>query len=77
VQGVYFRASAREAARRLGLKGWIRNMPDGRVEALASGTVEALAEFERWLASGPVHAQVSGVTSETSHEYPPDGFEIR
>ena len=77
VQGVYYRASAREAARKLGLNGWIRNMPDGRVEALASGTIDALAEFERWLASGPTYADVSGVASETSREQPAHGFEIR
>ena len=77
VQGVCYRASAREAARKLGLNGWIQNTPDGRVEALASGSVAALAEFERWLASGPAHAHVSGVASETSRELPAAGFEIR
>jgi acylphosphatase len=77
VQGVYFRASAREVARRLGLDGWIRNLPDGRVEALARGSVDALATFERWLAEGPEHAKVSGVASETSQEQPVSGFESR
>ncbi len=77
MQGVYYRASARDAARRLGLNGWVRNMVDGRVEALACGTAEALGEFECWLASGPAHAHVSGVISEATGERPAEGFEIR
>ncbi len=77
MQGVYYRASAREVARRLGLHGWIKNLPDGRVETLASGSIDALAEFERWLAAGTAHAKVSGVATETSQEVPLDGFEIR
>ena len=77
MQGVYYRASAREVARRLGLRGWIKNLPDGRVETLASGSIDALAEFERWLAAGTAHAKVSGVATETSQEVPLDGFEIR
>ena len=77
VQGVYYRASTREVARRLGLNGWVKNLPDGRVEALAYGGVDALAEFERWLAAGTANAKVSGVATETSQELPLDGFEIR
>ena len=77
MQGVYYRASAREVARRLGLNGWVKNLPDGRVEALAYGGVDALAEFERWLAAGTANAKVSGVATETSQELPLDGFEIR
>lgn len=77
VQGVFFRASARERARELGLSGWVRNLPDGRVEALAAGSVEALAEFESWLTHGPQQARVSGVTSEVCNDVPPPTFEIR
>ena len=74
VQGVYYRASAREAARGLGLSGWVRNLPDGRVEAVAAGSPAALAEFERWLAQGPPRAEVSAVTSETWQEDVAAGF---
>ena len=77
VQGVFFRASAREIARELGLSGWIRNLADGRVEALASGSPEALDAFGRWLARGPDRARVTGVATETCHEDPSEGFDIR
>lgn len=77
VQGVYFRASAREAARRLGLRGWVRNLPDGRVEALASGPAAAVDAFARWLADGPPQARVTAVTSEASAESPGEDFVVR
>ncbi|MGE0860639.1 MAG: acylphosphatase [Gammaproteobacteria bacterium] len=76
VQGVYFRASAREAARGLSLSGWVRNLADGRVEAVAAGAPQALAEFERWLAKGPPRAEVSAVVSETWQEDVAAGFEV-
>lgn len=77
VQGVYYRASARECALGLGLDGWVMNLPDGRVEAVAAGAVEALAEFERWLAEGPPRAKVSAVTSDVCDEDVSAGFEVR
>ncbi len=61
VQGVFFRASTRIEAQRLGLRGWVRNLPDGRVEALVSGKPEALAALEHWLAIGPPEARVTEV----------------
>jgi len=63
VQGVFFRASARDVALPLGLSGHAINLPDGRVEVLACGGRHALAELERWLAEGPPMASVSGVES--------------
>jgi acylphosphatase len=77
VQGVYFRVSAREAARALGLDGWVCNLPDGRVEAVAVGSAAALAEFARWLAQGPPRARVSAVTSEACEEDVGAGFEVQ
>lgn len=56
---MFFRASAREEARRLGVNGWVRNLPDGRVEVLACGEEQALASFLSWLDRGPEHANVS------------------
>ncbi len=53
VQGVGFRWFVRNAARELGLTGWVRNLADGRVEAEASGPPEALDAFERRLREGP------------------------
>ncbi|MGI9330267.1 MAG: acylphosphatase [Gammaproteobacteria bacterium] len=61
VQGVFFRASTVQQATRLGLRGWARNLADGRVEVLAAGPESALASLEVWLQEGPPDAQVSGV----------------
>jgi len=61
VQGVWFRAATREQALRLGVSGYAKNLPDGRVEVLASGTDEALAALEHWLWQGPPSAKVDGV----------------
>jgi acylphosphatase len=61
VQGVCFRAYTRDEARRLGLKGWVRNLPDGRVEALAQGGPKELRIFESWCSQGPPHARVQDV----------------
>jgi acylphosphatase len=77
VQGVYYRVSARDCARKLGLDGWVMNLPDGRVEAVAAGTPDALDEFAEWLAQGPPRAKVSAVTSEACDEAVGSGFEVR
>ncbi|GLQ97064.1 acylphosphatase [Dyella mobilis] len=61
VQGVFFRASAREEAVRLGLSGYARNLADGRVEVVADGPAEAVQELERWLWQGPPAAHVDEV----------------
>jgi acylphosphatase len=61
VQGVFFRASAAEEARRLGLRGWIRNLPDGRVEAEAEGERAALERFVQFCGRGPPAAKVDDV----------------
>jgi acylphosphatase len=53
VQGVFFRASSRDAARERGLLGWVRNLPDGRVEALFEGPEEELAAMLEWCRHGP------------------------
>ncbi len=77
VQGVFYRASAQETARRLGLTGWVRNLPDGRVEALAHGHPDQLQDFTDWCRSGPPHARVSEVTVESVNESPDvTGFDV-
>ena len=53
VQGVFFRAATREHANRLSLRGWVRNLPDGRVEALFEGEEERLKEILGWCHQGP------------------------
>jgi acylphosphatase len=62
VQGVFFRQSAVDQARSLGLTGWVRNLPDGQVEAVAEGDSKGLAEFVRWCQKGPANARVSNVS---------------
>lgn len=64
VQGVFFRASAREEALRHGVTGYARNLPDGRVEVLACGTPAAVDALRDWLRHGPPSADVSGVACE-------------
>lgn len=74
VQGVGYRAATRREAQRLGLTGWVRNLPDGRVELLASGSPEALDALERWLWQGPAFARVDGVLREAVAPGPLEGF---
>lgn len=61
VQGVYYRASMVEAARRLGLRGWVRNRLDGSVEALAQGPADAVQALIDWAHQGPPAAHVQAV----------------
>ena len=64
VQGVFYRASARHVAQGLGIKGYAKNLSDGRVEVVACGGVEAIDELKSWLSKGPANARVSGVSCE-------------
>lgn len=68
VQGVFFRASTREQALRLGLRGHAKNLPDGRVEVLAAGEGDAIDALERWLHQGPPMARVERVERNTAAE---------
>jgi acylphosphatase len=77
VQGVYYRAATVERATDLGLAGWVKNLPDGRVEAVASGPFEALTEFAAWLWQGPPAARVTSVQVEEWTEAIPDLFDVR
>ena len=61
VQGVGFRYFAEDAARREGVRGWVRNLPDGRVEAVAEGEAESVERFERAIRHGPPGARVDHV----------------
>ncbi|WP_027080671.1 acylphosphatase [Luteimonas mephitis] len=64
VQGVFFRASTREQALRLGLRGIARNLADGRVEVVAAGADDAIEALARWLQHGPPAARVDTVQRE-------------
>ncbi len=61
VQGVWFRAYTKEEADRLGIKGWVRNLPDGRVEAVFEGDEEAVEEMVRWCYKGSPQSKVEKV----------------
>lgn len=64
VQGVWFRGSTQEQAERLNLTGWARNLPDGRVEVLACGEKDKIAELYEWLKHGPQLANVTDLSCE-------------
>ena len=61
VQGVFYRAYTLEEGRRLGLRGWVMNLPDGRVEVLVEGDPEKLRALEVWCWEGPPYARVRDV----------------
>lgn len=78
VQGVTYRASTRRKARELGVDGWVKNLPDGRVEAVFCGDQDAVDTLIEWCHDGPGRARVDSVDVESET---PDtgfaGFEIR
>jgi acylphosphatase len=77
VQGVFFRGEARERAESLGVAGWIRNLPDGSVEAVFEGEDERVESMVDWCRRGPAGAEVEAVDVE--HEAPAGetGFRVR
>jgi len=77
VQGVFFRASTRAMANELGLSGYARNLPDGRVEVVMCGDASATDQMREWLRTGPGHARVSGVSCEALDDAGFDQFTIR
>lgn len=81
VQGVAFRASARREALRAGVRGWVRNLPDGRVEAALYGEPEAVRRVIDFCRTGPPGARVDRLEPApellASDGDPGEGFEIR
>ncbi len=78
VQGVWFRAYTKEEADRLGVKGWVRNLPDGRVEAVFEGEADQVDEMVRWCHVGSPQAKVTQVeVIEEPYRGEFDRFEIR
>jgi acylphosphatase len=77
VQGVGFRAATQREASRLGLVGWVRNLPDGRVELEAEGLDARVGELIAWCSRGPAGADVEHVDSEAVAVKPEEhGFRI-
>jgi acylphosphatase len=78
VQGVWFRASTKDEADRLGVTGWVRNLPGGSVEALFEGPKKKVEEIVGWCHRGPAGAKVRSVDivwEPFTHEF--HHFEIR
>lgn len=76
VQGVSFRYFAQLQARSLGLDGWVRNTPDGSVEAVVEGEPEAARSFATWAQTGPSGATVDSVETEEESPQGERGFRI-
>ena len=76
VQGVFFRATAKEMAQALDLKGWVKNTREGAVEAVATGSENALHQFIEWCKKGPSKAIVSSVNVTSLAEKPFDSFSV-
>jgi acylphosphatase len=76
VQGVFYRAAAKDIAETMGLTGWIRNTGEGNVEALATGPGEQVEAFINWCRKGPPKAIVTEVTIASKAEENFDRFRI-
>ena len=77
VQGVFFRAWAQERARALGVTGWVRTCPDGRVEAQVEGDAQAVEQIIEKMRSGPPSAQVEDLRVWEVEAFDYDDFEVR
>jgi acylphosphatase len=76
VQGVFFRAGCAERARQAGLAGFVRNLPDGRVEAVFEGADSKVGELVDWCREGPEHAQVESVEVQEEDPSGERGFSV-
>lgn len=76
VQGVWFRDSTRHEALRLGVRGWVRNTPEGAVEAVYEGDPTAVDALVEWTRHGPEHAVVTGLEVEEEAPREERGFRI-
>ena len=77
VQGVYYRATTREQAGERGVDGWVRNLDDGRVEAVFEGSEESVEAMVEWCHEGSSRARVEDVDVEYEDPEGLDGFEVR
>ena len=77
MQGVFFRDSARRAASSRGVAGWVRNCPDGSVEAWFEGPEDAVGSMVAWARSGPSRAEVASVDVDEVEPEGLDSFDVR
>ena len=73
VQGVWFRANTKQKAEQLGVFGWVKNTPDGCVEAIFEGEEKSVKEMLEWCNRGPPLAKIENVEIETKN--PTDAFD--
>ncbi len=76
VQGVFYRATAKDVADLTGVKGWVKNLPDKNVEITATATEEILQKFINWCKQGPPKAKVDDVNVEELELQEFNGFRI-
>jgi acylphosphatase len=76
VQGVGFRFFAERAAKKAGVFGWVRNLPDGRVETVVEGSDDAVERYLGEIRKGPLGSRVTGVTVEDRQPGDFESFEI-
>lgn len=77
VQGVYYRSNTRDAARERGLGGWVRNLEDGRVEAVFEGSEASVEEMIEWCYTGSPAANVESVDTEYEEPDNIEDFDVR
>ncbi|MWV38949.1 acylphosphatase [Natrialba sp. INN-245] len=77
VQGVFYRATTRDTARERGVDGWVKNLEDGRVEAVFEGPEDAVESMVEWCHDGSPKASVEDVEVEYGDPLGENGFEIR
>ncbi|WP_254274103.1 acylphosphatase [Haloarcula marina] len=77
VQGVYYRATTRDTAREHGVDGWVKNLDDGRVEAVFEGDPDAVDEMVEFCYDGSTRANVTDVEIHDEDPEGLDGFEVR
>lgn len=76
VQGVFYRATAKDVAEELGITGWVKNTPEGNVEIVASGNEEQINDFVGWCKKGPEKAVVTDVRITNREEEKFKSFNI-
>ena len=77
VQGVFYRGTTQKQAQKLGLTGWVRNLPDRRVELVACGSEDKVQALKEWLHRGPTLAKVTAVEVEEVPVESFAGFDVR
>ena len=76
VQGVFYRATAKDVAQALDLKGWVKNTKEGHVESIATGSEKALQQYIEWCRKGPEKAVVNSINVTSIKDEKFDDFRV-